>query len=168
MIRFDLSVALDYTVVSPSDFVFVIQPTNTPYQRVTWERIATEPVLEIAEERNGSPTNRHLRAHVEPGPFRLRYDAIVDLVHHFALPADLREVPIADLPAAVIQYIYPRRYCQSGRNSAISRRATSGSRPSAIGCRNARDSRSAQATPALPPSRLTNAAQACVETSRIS
>jgi hypothetical protein len=115
MIRFDLSIALDYTVVSPSDFVFVIQPTNTPYQRVTWERIATEPAIEMAEEHHGSPTNRHLRAHLEPGSFRLRYDAIVDLVHHFALPADLREVPIAGLPAAVIQYIYPSSYCQSDR-----------------------------------------------------
>ncbi len=121
MIRFDLSIALDYTVVSPSDSVFVIQPTNTPYQRVTWERIATEPTLELTQEHHGSPANRHLRAHLEPGPFRLRYDAIVDIVHHFALPADLREVPIADLPAAVIQYIYPSRYCQSDRLLNVAR-----------------------------------------------
>ena len=121
MIRFDLSLTLDYTVVSPSDFVFVIQPTNTPYQRVTWERVSAEPALETTEEHHGSPTNRHLRAHVEPGPFRLRYDAIVDLVHHFALPADLREVPIAELPAAVIQYIYPSRYCQSDRLLNVAR-----------------------------------------------
>src|SRR5258708_34071379 len=121
MIRFDLSVSLDYTVVSPSDFVFVIQPTNTAYQRGTWERLAAEPALEIAEEHHGSPTNRHLRARVEPGPFRLSYDAIIDVVHHFALPADLKEVPIADLPAAVIQYIYPSRYCQSDRLLNVAR-----------------------------------------------
>src|SRR5687768_17836185 len=101
MIRFDLSIALDYTVTTPSDFVFIIQPTNTPYQRVTWERLITEPALDIEEESHGAPANRHLRVHAEPGPFRLRYDAIVDLVHHFALPADLRELPIAELPASV-------------------------------------------------------------------
>ena len=39
----------------------------------------------------------------------------MDLVHHLALPADIREVPIAELPAAVLQYIYPSRYCQSDR-----------------------------------------------------
>ena len=115
MIRFDLSIELDYNVQAPSDFVFIIQPTNTPYQRVTWERLETEPAAAYQEEPHGSPANRHIRVRAEPGPFRLRYDAIVDLVHHFALPADLREVPIADLPAPVLSYIYPSRYCQSDR-----------------------------------------------------
>src|ERR1700686_4889245 len=115
MIRFDLSITLDYNVLVPSDFVFIIQPTNTPYQRVTWERLVTEPPVDVTEGPPGSPAKRPFRLRVEPGPFKLRYDAIVDLVHHFALPADLREVPIAELPASVLQYIYPSRYCQSDR-----------------------------------------------------
>ena len=125
MIRFDLSITLDYTVVAPTDFVFVVQPTHTPYQRVTWETLATEPQLPIEHEAHaiapGTPANRHLRVRVEPGPFKLRYEAIVDLVHHFALPADLREVPIAELPASVLQYIYPSRYCQSDRLHDVAR-----------------------------------------------
>lgn len=121
MIRFDLSITLDYNVLSPSDFVFIIQPTTTPYQRVTWERLVTEPQLNVEEGIHGSPANRHLRVHSEAGAFRLRYDAIVDVVHHFALPADLREVPIAELPAAVLQYIYPSRYCQSDRMMDVAR-----------------------------------------------
>jgi transglutaminase-like putative cysteine protease len=121
MIRFDLSITLDYNVMSPSDFVFIIQPTTTPYQRVTWERLVTEPQLNVEEDVHGSPANRHLRLHAEPGAFRLRYDAIVDVVHHFALPADLREVPIAELPASVLQYIYPSRYCQSDRLMDVAR-----------------------------------------------
>ena len=122
MIRFDLSITLDYNVLSSTDFVFVIQPTNTPYQRVTWERLQTQPSVECKEEVEGSPANRHLRMHAEPGAFQLKYDAIVDLVHHFALPADLREVPIAELPASVLQYIYPSRYCQSDRLMEVARR----------------------------------------------
>ena len=121
MIRFDLSITLDYTVLSPSDFVFIIQPTDTPYQRVTWERLCTEPQLPVDEDVHGTPPNRHLRLHSEPGPLRVKYDAIVDLVHHFALPADLREVPIAELPASVLQYVYPSRYCQSDRLLEIAR-----------------------------------------------
>ena len=118
MIRFDLSITLDYNVIAQSDYVFVIQPTNTPYQRVTWEQLSTEPALSVEEELHnsvGTPANRHLRLSVPPGPFKLRYDAIVDVVHHFALPSDLREVPISELPAQVLQYIYPSRYCQSDR-----------------------------------------------------
>ena len=121
MIRFDLSINLDYIVNSPTDFVFVMQPTNTPYQRVTWEKLSTQPELPLQEEQHGSPGNRHIRVHAEPGPFKLSYEAIVDLVHHFALPADVKEVPIADLPAAVLQYIYPSRYCQSDRMLDVAR-----------------------------------------------
>jgi len=115
MIRFDLSIALDYDVTAPTDFVFIVQPTNTAYQRVTWERLSTQPHHEVEEEAHGLPANRHARVHAEPGPFQLKYEAIVDLVHHFALPADIRECPIAELPASVLQYIYPSRYCQSDR-----------------------------------------------------
>ena len=121
MIRFDLSITLDYNVLSPSDFIFIIQPTSTPYQRVTWEQLSTEPALQVQEEPHGAPVSRHLRMRSEPGPMRLRYDAIVDLVHHFALPADIKEVPIAELPASVLQYIYPSRYCQSDRLLDVAR-----------------------------------------------
>ena len=122
MIRFDLSITLDYIVQSPSDFVFVMQPTNTPYQRVTWERL-----VHRARHSGAGRARRLARATAtcactaSPGPLRVRYDAIVDLVHHFALPSDIREVPIAELPAAVLQYIYPSRYCQSDRLLNVAR-----------------------------------------------
>ena len=122
MIRFDLSITLDYNILSQTDFVFVIQPTNTPYQRVTWESLATEPHVDVGEEVHGSPANRHLRMRAEPGAFTLRYDAIVDLVHHFALPADIPEVAIAQMPASVLQYIYPSRYCPSDKLMEVARR----------------------------------------------
>ena len=121
MIRFDLSITLDYEILSSTDFVFIIQPATTPYQRVTWEQLETTPAIVTQEDVHGSPPNRHLRVHAEPGAFSLRYDAIVDVVHHFALPADLREAPIADLPASVLQYIYPSRYCQSDRLLDVAR-----------------------------------------------
>jgi transglutaminase-like putative cysteine protease len=121
MIRFDLSVQLDYTVLTPSDFVFIIQPTNTPYQRVTWERLETEPSVDAYEEVHGDPVNRHLRLHAEPGTLRLKYEAIVDLVHHFGLPADIRELPIAELPASVLQYVQPSRYCPSDKMLEVAR-----------------------------------------------
>src|SRR5258706_6135797 len=121
MIRFDLSITLDYNVAAPSDFVFIVQPTTTPYQRVTWERLTPEPQLSVEQDVHGVPANRHVRVHAQPGPFKLRYEAIVDLVHHFALPADIKEVPIAELPASVLQYIYPSRYCQSDRMLDVAR-----------------------------------------------
>jgi transglutaminase-like putative cysteine protease len=115
MIRFDLSIELDYNVLVPSDFVFVIQPTSTAHQRVTWEQLSVEPKVPWEEQVEGSPPNRHLRLRCDPGKLVVRYDAIVDLVHHFELPSDVPEVPIAQLPADVLKYVYPSRYCQSDR-----------------------------------------------------
>ncbi|MGE5616271.1 MAG: transglutaminase-like domain-containing protein [Bacillota bacterium] len=119
MIRFDLSIGLDYTVLTPSDFVFIFQPTNTPHQRVTWERLAIDPELPFDEQVVGWPRNRHVRLRAEPGSLHIHYDAIVDLVHHFELPSDVSEVPIAQLPAEVLQYVYPSRYCQSDRLAQV-------------------------------------------------
>jgi transglutaminase-like putative cysteine protease len=121
MIRFDLSIELDYNVLAPADFIFIIQPTRTAYQRVTWEQLVLPPDTPWQEEVHGEPAVRHLRVHREPGPFKLRYDAIVDVVHHFALPADVRELPINELPASVLQYVYPSRYCQSDRLLDVAR-----------------------------------------------
>jgi len=121
MTRFDLSIALDYDVVTPSDFVLLIQPAQTACQRVTWERLRTEPVLATHEELYGSPPSRHLRLSAPPGKLHIRYDAIVDVVHHFALPSDVEEVPVARLPAEVLPYVYPSRYCQSDRMMAFAR-----------------------------------------------
>src|SRR5258708_4674878 len=121
MIRFDLSINLDYRVDAPTDFVFVMQPTNTPYQRVTWERLSTEPDLTVGEKFDGTQGTRHLRVHAEPGTFKLSYEAIYDVVHHSARPADIKKVPIAELPASVLQYIYPSRYCQSDRMLYVAR-----------------------------------------------
>ena len=121
MTRFDLSIALDYDVVTQSDFVLLFQPANTACQRVTWERLRTEPVLAMREELHGSPPTRHLRLSAAPGKLHVRYDAIVDVVHHFALPADIDEVPVARLPASVLPYVYPSRYCQSDQMMEVAR-----------------------------------------------
>ena len=58
---------------------------------------------------------RFLRLKAFAGPLLVRYDATVDLNHHTALPDQLGEVFVANLPGAVLPYIYPSRYCQSDR-----------------------------------------------------
>jgi transglutaminase-like putative cysteine protease len=58
---------------------------------------------------------RFLRLKAFGGPLAFRYDATVDIDHYTAQPAQLAEVPVADLPGNVLHYIYPSRYCQSDR-----------------------------------------------------
>jgi transglutaminase-like putative cysteine protease len=45
----------------------------------------------------------------------VRYGATVDIDHYRHSPATLAEVPIADIPAQVLPFIYPSRYCEADR-----------------------------------------------------
>ena len=66
----------------------------------------------FTDQANG---NRYSRIRANPGNLTVRYDATVDIAHHIASPDSVQEVPIADLPADALAYIYPSRYCQSDR-----------------------------------------------------
>src|SRR5690606_14993777 len=59
------------------------------------------------------------RLRAQPGQLTLRYHAIIDLHHHIADPQEVAEVPVSQLPAATLPYIYPSRYCQSDRLGAF-------------------------------------------------
>ena len=49
------------------------------------------------------------------GNFTLSYNAVVNLTHFEAGPADLFEMSPQALPGEVLPYLYPSRYCQSDR-----------------------------------------------------
>jgi len=52
---------------------------------------------------------------VRDNPDEDRYEATVDITHHFESPARIAEVPVARLPPEVLPFVYPSRYCQSDR-----------------------------------------------------
>ena len=56
-----------------------------------------------------------MRLKASAGHLKVGYSATVDVTHHFAQPDQIAEVPAARLPAQVLSYIYPSRYCQSDR-----------------------------------------------------
>jgi transglutaminase-like putative cysteine protease len=66
--------------------------------------------------------NRYMRVQAGAGAFAVRYDATVDITHHFEPPDRIAEVPIANLPPEVLPYLYPSRYCQSDRLRRIATR----------------------------------------------
>nr|WP_232540160.1 transglutaminase family protein [Azohydromonas aeria] len=107
---------LNYHVLSSAcDFVFNVHAAQTRCQQVRAEALWLLP--ELSHEVRTDPFNgsRYLRLHAGPGPLRLRYEATVDIAHHAARPQDVAEVPVARLPAHVLPYLYPSRYCQSDR-----------------------------------------------------
>ena len=116
MIRLELEIDLDYDISEPGcDFIFNVHAAHTPRQHVLHETLTLSQDLQQRVETDPTTLNRYLRLQAHPGLLTLSYRATVELRHHFADPDDVAEVPIAQLPAKVLGYIYPSRYCQSDR-----------------------------------------------------
>jgi transglutaminase-like putative cysteine protease len=116
MIRLRIGLELDYDIAEPGcDFIFNIHAAHTERQRVVEERLTLSQDVQSQVETDLATRNRYLRVKALPGPLKLAYDATVDLSHHVAEPGRIGEVPVARLPAQVLSYIYPSRYCQSDR-----------------------------------------------------
>jgi transglutaminase-like putative cysteine protease len=116
MLRLQLSLELNYEVFDPGcDFIFNIHAAHTERQRVVEESLSINQAVETTIETDPATQNRYLRLSALPGPLRVAYSATVDLDHHFAQPPMIGEVRVARLPAQVLSYIYPSRYCQSDR-----------------------------------------------------
>jgi transglutaminase-like putative cysteine protease len=116
MIRLELALDLSYDIAPPGcDFIFNVHAAYTPRQQVLQESLRLSQNLQTRIETDPATLNRYLRLQAFAGPLTVSYRATVDLIHHFAQPADIAEVPIARLPAHVLSYIYPSRYCQSDR-----------------------------------------------------
>ncbi len=116
MLRLRFSIELNYEIDPPGcDFIFSIHAAQTPHQTVVSESLGISQQLPATPYTDPVTHTRFLRLKAFAGPLTVRYDATVDLNHHTAQPAQLGEVAVANLPGAVLPYIYPSRYCQSDR-----------------------------------------------------
>lgn len=123
LIRLALRLALDYQIAEPGcDFVFNIHAAFTGQQRVIDEALTLSQDLPWRIETEATTANRYLRLQGRPGALRVGYRATVELAHVRARPDQIMEVPVDKLPASVLCYIYPSRYCQSDRLHRLARR----------------------------------------------
>ncbi len=130
MVRIKFFIELQYDISAfPSDFIFNIHAAKTPCQSLLAENFLVSPPVEMALFTDPTNGNRYARMQVQPGPLRVRYEATVDITHHIDSPDNVREVPIAQLPAETLAYIYPSRYCQSDRLHQLANAEFGGLRP---------------------------------------
>jgi transglutaminase-like putative cysteine protease len=117
--QIDYNVELNYEVLAPSDFVFNIQAAQTEQQHVLQESVALQPEVAYQSETEPVYGNRLLRAHCDGGAFRVRYSGRVQVSHYMAEPERVVQVPIAELPASVLHFLMPSRYCQTDQVQAL-------------------------------------------------
>lgn len=116
MVRLRLAIELDYDIAEHGcDFIFNVHAAETQRQRVVEERLTLSQDLQPSVETDPATLSRYLRVKAQAGPLKLAYNATVDLSHHIEESGRIAEVPVARLPAQVLSYLYPSRYCQSDR-----------------------------------------------------
>lgn len=116
MLRLEFSIALSYEIDPPGcDLIFSVHAAQTAHQFLVGESLGLSQNLPSVLYTDPVTHTRFLRLKAFAGPLTVRYDATVDIDHHTAQPAQLGEVAVANLPGAVLPYIYPSRYCQSDR-----------------------------------------------------
>jgi transglutaminase-like putative cysteine protease len=116
MVRLKLFIELQYEIIDHvSDFIFNIHATQTQCQSLVMENLQVSQPVDVSLFTDPLHGNRYARLRALPGHLKVRYDAVVDITHHTASPDSVREVPIAELPAEALAYLYPSRYCQSDR-----------------------------------------------------
>ncbi|GGK72689.1 transglutaminase family protein [Rufibacter glacialis] len=112
----EITTHLTYAVDSPSTILLSVQPFPTQRQKVIQEHFTLPPDTEREELRAVAGEKRISRLQVvTPGTVTFSYNVLVEN-HLTVLPAEqLNHVPIAEMPASVLPYLNPSRYCQSDR-----------------------------------------------------
>jgi transglutaminase-like putative cysteine protease len=112
-IRYTLD--LHYDVFGPADFIFNIHASRSAQQRVRSEALVVEPAVAWRTETEPSFGNRLLRLRADPGPLDIRYNGSVEVEQVIADPARVVAGAIDALPAEVLPFLRPSRYCQADR-----------------------------------------------------
>lgn len=115
--KFKVFSELSYEVFSPTTFIFNIQAARSGSQKILEESIVTNPFLPFEEFMLNDVDARFIRMEVNQGVFfTITYNAIVDVQYLLFNETDLaKQIPIVELDAKVLPYLFPSRHCQSDK-----------------------------------------------------
>lgn len=104
---------IGYQIKTQTTFLFNISVARNEHQQIVDESFSVEPFHKVEECVVGPLGNRLVRLSVPPGDLTINYAAVVNLdVDQFAAN-DVGETPYEQLPADVLTYLNPSRYCES-------------------------------------------------------
>jgi len=114
---FQIFSELKYQVNSPTTFIFSIQAFRSDSQVIVEESLVTEPSLTLEEISGREGGSRFIRLKVnDNSKFTIRYQARVEIDYNTIHQRRLSQtVPVNQLDADVITYLFPSRYCQSDK-----------------------------------------------------
>jgi transglutaminase-like putative cysteine protease len=92
--------------------IFMLRPRSGYGQWIIQEEYLLEPPIPVIEYTD-SYGNLCQRMVVEPGPFKIYTQSIIETADEIDVNPDAQFVPVQHLPDEVVQFLLPSRYCQS-------------------------------------------------------
>lgn len=135
--HYSFGCTLRYRVAAPTVFIFCIEAARLAAHRGLRDTLAVDPNVPRSGDTAQPFGNRYTRMVVQPGPLTIDYTGTVELDPVRADPAEIGEVPLAELPLDVFAYLQPSRFCEADRlapfaNQEFGRLAPGFSRVTAI------------------------------------
>jgi len=117
-VRLGVAVELDYYFPAATDVLLAVEAAQLPDQRLIEDLLTIDGSGPLRPIAGGDDIGRRtwLRA---KGPFRATYRATVDVARTPVDLAALDAAPMRKLPAEVISYLWPSRYCEADRFEAF-------------------------------------------------
>jgi transglutaminase-like putative cysteine protease len=109
---YDIDCKLEYEVAHQTVFVFNLAVPDTSRQRVIAESLAMTPDVPNDEFRDPVRDNRFIRVDAPRGPLAIRYRASIEIQKPDVHP-DAPQLPVAELPGPILNYLRATRYCES-------------------------------------------------------
>jgi transglutaminase-like putative cysteine protease len=124
-VRLGIAAELDYHFAEPTDVLLALEVAQLPDQRLIEDRLTVDGSGPLRPIAGGDGIGRRTWLRAE-GRFRAAYRATVEVERAAVDIAALGAAPLRELPAEVIPYIWPSRYCESDRFEAFVLREFSG------------------------------------------
>lgn len=124
--RLSIETRLSYEVRAPAAFIFAVQCGSGFGETVLSEEIDLPLGVEADFIIDATGPNRLVRFTARPGAFELAYRALVETGHTVDHRRFQGGAVISDLPAEVLPYLLPSRYCQSDLLTNFARREFGG------------------------------------------
>jgi transglutaminase-like putative cysteine protease len=104
---------LSYDIRQPTVLLFKISAAKTSHQYLVSEELHFNPQLQVETLDFGLDGNRAHRVFVQPCKLQISYKATMEMSPEVVHSADVKEATSAQIPADVLPYLNPSRYCES-------------------------------------------------------
>ncbi|WP_256012823.1 transglutaminase-like domain-containing protein [Desertivirga xinjiangensis] len=114
--KFNVLSELEYDVDLGGTLILNIHALRTAGQTILEESLSVEPYVKVEELFPADGESRLVRLETsEKTKLKIKYQALVDTSCRLIDAALLDDVPVAQMPAAILPFLYPSRYCQSDK-----------------------------------------------------